>query len=202
LQLPEIQITKIGYTKMRKLFKILIAIFATLIIIFAAFGALFVLDLAAYGATASETLIPTGTSTGTSIVIYNPGLSGAAKVVAEKVAADLQELNYTVTLAGVKSSAASNTADYNIIVIGGPIYAGGLTATVKDTLSSMTIDQGTKVGIYGSGQGTTSPEDIAQIQQSLPPRSDSTLHNAVIVKIGETEDRDIRARDFVNQLIA
>jgi flavodoxin len=185
---------------MRKLFRIIIAIFVVLIIMFAIFGALFVLDLAGYGATASETLTPTGASVGNAIVIYNPGLSGAAKGIAEKVAADLQALNYTVTLAGVKSSAAANTAGYSIIVVGGPIYAGGLTATIKDALSGMTIDPGTSVGIFGSGQGSTSPEDIAQIQQSLPARSDSALSGAVVTKIGESEDRDARAQEFVNQL--
>jgi hypothetical protein len=187
---------------MKKLFKIIIAIFAVLIVVFTAFGALFILDLAGYGATASETLTPSGTSTGNAIVIYNPGLSGAAKNIANQVAADLQALNYTVTLAGVKSSAAANTAGYGVIVVGGPVYAGGLTATVKDALSNLIIDAGAKVGIFGSGSGATSPEDIAQIQQSLPARSDAAFSNAVVVKIGSDEDLNARAQDLVNQLIA
>ena len=54
-----------------------------------------------------QTLTPTGTSIGKAIVIYDPGLSGTAKGVADKIAADLQAKSYTVTLAGVKSSAAA-----------------------------------------------------------------------------------------------
>ncbi|MCW3995278.1 MAG: flavodoxin domain-containing protein [Candidatus Bathyarchaeota archaeon] len=187
---------------MRKIFKIFIVIFATLVVLFAAFAAVIFLDLAAYGATASETLTPTGASIGNAIVIYNPGLTGASKTVAEKVASSLQAKGYTVTLAGVKSQAAANTAWYSIIVVGGPVYAGGLTASVKDTLSNIVIADGAKVGIFGSGQGATTPQDIIQIQQSLPTRSDSALSKAIIVKIGESEDLDARAQDFVNQLTA
>ena len=72
-----------------------------------AFGAIIFLDVAAYTATGSQTLTPTGTSVGNALVLYDPGLSGTAKGVAEKVASDLQAQNYTVTLAGIKSSAAA-----------------------------------------------------------------------------------------------
>jgi flavodoxin len=188
--------------KMRKAFKIILVIFAVLIIIAVSFAALFFLDLAAYTATGSKTLTPTGTSVGKAIVIYDPGLSGNTKTVADKVASDLQAKGYTVTLAGVKSSAAATTSGYNIIVVGGPVYAGALTSSVKDNLKSIFIDQGTKVGVFGSGQGATSPDDIAMIKQSIPSNSNSDLSNVVVVKIGEKEDLNARAQDFVNQLVA
>ena len=187
---------------MRKIFKIILAVFAVLIIIVVAFGAIILLDVAAYTATGSQTLTPTGASVGKAIVIYDPGLSGTAKGVADKVASDLQTKGYTVTLAGVKSSAAGITTGYNIIVVGGPVYAGALTGSTKDALANLVIDQGAKIGVYGSGQGATSPDDIAQIKQSMPARSDATLQNAIVVKIGSSEDLNARAQDFVNQLIA
>jgi flavodoxin len=171
-----------------------------IIIIVVSFAALFFLDLAAYTATGSKILTPTGTSVGKAIVIYDPGLSGNTKNVADKVASDLQAKGYTLTLAGVKSSASSNTKGYNIIAVGGPVYAGALTSSVKDNLKSIFIDQGTKVGVFGSGQGATSPDDIAMIKQSMPSNSNSDLSNAVVVKIGEKEDLDTRAQDFVSQL--
>ena len=92
------------------------------------------MDLAAYTATGSQTLTPTGTSIGKAIVIYDPGLSGTAKGVADKVASDLQTKGFTVTLAGIKSSAVANTTEYRVIVVGGPVYAGALTSSVKDFL--------------------------------------------------------------------
>ena len=186
---------------MRKIFKIILAIFATLIIIVVAFGAIILLDIAAYTATGSQTLTPTGASVGKAIVIYDPGLSGTSKGVADKVASDLQTKGYTVTLAGVKSSAAGTTIGYKIIVVGGPVYAGALTGSIKDALANLVLDQGAKIGVYGSGQGATSPDDIAQIKQSMPIRSDTTLQNAIVVKIGSSEDLNERAQDFVNQLI-
>ncbi len=64
---------------MRKIFKIILTVFAIIIIAVVAFGAIILLDVAAYTATGSKTLTPDGTSAGKAIVIYDPGLSGTAK---------------------------------------------------------------------------------------------------------------------------
>ena len=188
---------------MKKTFKIILVIFAALIILAVVCGAIVFLDVAAYTATGSQTLTPTGTSVGKAIVIYDPGLSGTSKTVADTVASDLQAQNYTVTLAGIKSSGAASTTGYKIIVIGGPIYAGSPTSSVKDSLSNLTPDQDAKVGVFGSGQGETSQSDIDMIKNSVPALSNAgSLSNTVVVKIGQTEDLNTRAADFVNQLIA
>jgi flavodoxin len=187
--------------KMRKALKIILAIFAAIIIIAAIFGALFFLDLAAYTATSSQTLTPTGTSIGKALVVYDQGLSANSKNVADKVASDFQAQNYTVTLAGIKSSDASKTVGYTIIVAGGPIYAGSPTSSVKDFLGNLKPDTGAKVGVFGSGQGATTPSDVAAIKDAVPALKSGDLQNAVIVKIGEKEDLIVRASDFVNQLI-
>ncbi|XHH10050.1 MAG: flavodoxin family protein [Candidatus Bathyarchaeia archaeon] len=186
---------------MKKSLKIIITIIAILVIIFAVFAVMFVLDISAYTATGSQTLTPEGTSTGTALVLYDPGYSGAATRVAEQVAIDLQTKGYKVTLAGIKSGDAKNTDGYDIIVIGGPIYAGVPTVSVKDALNNLNPDTGVMVGVYGSGSGTTSPEDIKQIIKGVPALgSDGALSNAIVVKIGEKEDLNARAEDFVNQL--
>jgi flavodoxin len=187
---------------MKKALKIILAVFAALFIVVLAFGAVVFLDVVAYTATGSQTLPAAGTSIGTALVVYDPGLSGASTKVAEKTAADLQAQNYTVTLAGIKSPEASSTKGYSIIVAGGPIYAGAPTSSVKDFLTHLNPDAGTAVGVFGSGQGPTSPEDIAQIKNAVPALSTGSLSDAVVVKIGETEDLNIRVQDFVNQLTA
>jgi len=187
---------------MRKIFKIILAVFAVLIILFVSVAAVIFLDVAAYTATGTQTLTPIGTSVGKAIVIYDPGLSGNTKTVANQIASDLQTQNYTVTFAGIKSSAAADTSGYSIIVIGGPVYAGALTGSVKDTLSHLSPSQGAKVGVFGSGQGATTPNDVAMLKQSIPANSDATLSNAVVVKIGEKEDINTRTQDFVNQLLS
>jgi flavodoxin len=187
---------------MRKIFKIIIAVFVAILIIVGAFAATIFLDLAAYTATGSQTLTPTGTSVGNALVVYDPGLSGTSKGVADKIASDLQSQSFTVTLAGIKSSAATKTAGYTIIVVGGPIYAGSPTASVKDDLKNLKPDSETKVGLFGSGQGATSQSDIDMIKSSVPALSNSgSLSNAIVVKIGDKEDLNTRASDFVNQLV-
>jgi flavodoxin len=187
---------------MKKIFKIIIGIFAALIIVVAAFGAIIFLDVASYTATGSQTLTPTGTSIGKALVVYDPGLSGSAKGVADKIASDLQAQSYTVTLAGIKSSAAASTASYAVIVVGGPVYAGSPTGSVKDYLNNLKPNQGAKVGVFGSGAGATTPSDVAMIRNAVPALSDNgTLSNAVVVKIGQTENLNTRAQDFVIQLL-
>jgi flavodoxin len=187
---------------MRKALKIVLTVLAVFIIIILTFGAVFFLDLAAYTAGGTKTLTPTTTSVGNALVVYDPGLSGAANRVAEKIAAGLQEKDYTVTFAGIKSSEASGTEGYGVIVAGGPIYAGVPASSVKDFLGSLNPNAETAVGVFGSGQGATTPDDVAAIRNAVPAlQSGSTLEGAVVVKIGETEDLDARASEFVNELV-
>jgi flavodoxin len=187
---------------MRKAFKIIIAIFALLVILVIGFGAIIILDVASFTATGSETLTPTDTAIGKALVAYDPGLSGTAKNVATKIASDLQANGYTVDLAGIKSPTAANTSSYNIVVVGGPIYAGTPTTSVKDFLSNLNPAQDAKIGIFGSGQGATTPEDVKQISDAIAGLANGgSLANAVIVKIGSSEDLSFRCTDFVNQLI-
>ena len=87
-------------------------------------GALFCGDIMSYTATGSNTLSPAGTQVGKALVVYNPGLSGAAKDAAEKIREDFQSKGYAVTLAGIKSSKAANISGYDVIVAGGPMYFG------------------------------------------------------------------------------
>ncbi|MGD6853257.1 MAG: hypothetical protein ACQCN6_14460 [Candidatus Bathyarchaeia archaeon] len=187
---------------MRRIFKIIIAVFAVIIIVVVALGALVLLDLAAYTATGSQTLPASGSEMGTALVLYDPGLTGASTKVATRVADDLQSQGLTVTLAGIKSSAASDTSGYDVVVVGGPVYAGAPAASVRDALNNLQVDSTTAVGVYGSGSGATAPEDIASIKSSVSAlQNGGDLSNAVVVKIGETEDLNARASDFVNQLL-
>ena len=188
---------------MRRILKIILAVITVLIIVVVALGAVVFLDLAAYTATSSKTLQPQVEPMGTALVLYDPGLSGTSTKVAEQIANDLYDKTLTVTLAGIKSPAAANITGYDIIVIGGPIYAGGPTASVKDALANLQHANAARVGVFGSGQGTTSQEDVDQIRNAVPAlQSGGALANAVVVKIGENENLAVRSQDFVNMLIA
>lgn len=202
-------INRLKADKVRKAIKTILVIVAAIILMVAIVSAIFFVDLTAYTATGSQTLTTQIPSSGKALVIYDPGLSGTAKNVAAKVASDLEAQNYTVTLAGIKSSAAANTTGYSIIVVGGPIYAGSPTASVKDFLNNLqpgyAIPNGPyffiRVGVFGSGQGATTPSDVAAIKNAVPALKNGDLKGALIVKIGQTENLNTRAQDFVNQLI-
>ena len=145
-----------------------------------AFAAIIFLDLAAYTATGSKLLTPTGTSVGKALVVYDPGLSGTSKTVADKVASDLQAQSYTVTLAGIKSSAAANTAGLHNHCCRRTSLCRLTTASVKDDLKNLKPDSGTKVGVFGSGSGATSQSDIDMIKSAVPALSNSgSLTNAI-----------------------
>jgi flavodoxin len=187
---------------MRKILKIILAVFAVLIIIAVLLAGIVFLDLAAYTVTGSETLSPAGTSVGKALVVYDPGLSGATKNVASKIATDLQAEGYVVDLAGIKSSTVANTSGYKVIVVGGPIYAGGPTSSVKAFLSNLTPAQGVSVGVFGSAGGAQETNDTAIVSKqvaALP--SDSALTLSAVAKIGSSEDLNTRSTDFVTQLL-
>ncbi len=193
---------------MRRVFKIILAAFIIFIAITASFAAIIFLDLAAYTATSSETLKPNGTPSGTALVVYDPGLSGTAKTVATQIANDLQDQGLTVTLAGIKSIAVANATAYPIIVVGGPVYAGSLTASVRDFLNSLSAQSSsadfelTRLGVFGSGSGASEPEDITQMRQSVAALSgDGELSDALVVKIGQSENLAARTHDFVYSLL-
>jgi hypothetical protein len=55
-----------------------------------------------------------------------------------------------------------------------------------------------RVGVFGSGSGSTTPEDVAAIKAGVPVLQEGgSLANAVVVKIGQNEDLNTRASEFV-----
>jgi flavodoxin len=133
-----------------------------------AMGALFCGDIMSYTATGSKTLNPAGTSVGKALVVYNPGVSGAAKDAAEKIAAGLQEKEYTVTLAGIKSSAAADISGYDVIVAGGPMYFGRVSNSVDAYLNGLKPEKDVEVGVFGTtGSGEFHKEDILSFEKQV-----------------------------------
>ena len=180
---------------MRKMIKVILIVIAviaiaTLIGIVVCFS-----DVVAYTATGSQTLTPRGASIGKALVVYDPGLSGAAHSIAQKIAGDLKAKGYTVSLAGIKSSAAAHTSGYSVIVVGGPIYGGKPTGSVDGFLSKLNPAPGTKVGVFGSGSFGGSTDKVAL----LPKNSSLTITYST--KILSSEVQSVRCQDFVNQLL-
>jgi hypothetical protein len=68
-------------------------------------------------------------------------------------------------------------------------------------LDNLNPETGVKLGVFGSGQGSTTPSDVSAIKDAVPALKSGNLQNAIIVKIGEKEDLAIRAKDFVIELL-
>jgi flavodoxin len=181
---------------LRKIFKISIVAFLALIIFAVAGLSIVFLDVASYTASGSQTLNPSGSSVGRALVVYDPGLTGAAKNVASKIASDIQARGYTVDFAGVKSGVATNdTSQYQVIVVGGPIYGGKPASSIQAYITSLNPGDVAKLGIFGVGSYNT-PGD-----QLYPSPEGSTLTVTYALKINTSEDATARSSFFVNQLL-
>jgi flavorubredoxin len=186
---------------MKKILKIILAVFAVLIIVGIASSSIVIFDVAGNLATDSQTL-PNGSATRKALVVYDPGLSGGAKDVATKIGYDLQSSGYEVVLAGVKSSAAANITGYNVIVVGGPIYAGKPASTVQSYLNSLNPPAQTKVGAFGYGSVKVNDSNPTEVMQQVAPLpSNSTVILNAVIKIVSSDNVDSRCSEFVTNLL-
>ena len=141
--------------KLSRNLKIVIAIVALVAVVVVASlvaAGIVALDVGSNLATGSEMLAPAGTATGTALVVYDPGVSGAARDAAAKIADGLKSEGYEVTLAGVKSEAAANLTGYDVIVAGGPVYAGKVSSSIYDYLAGLNATEGSKIGAFAVGK--------------------------------------------------
>jgi len=131
-------------------------------------GVLFCGDVMSYTDTGSQTLSPSGAFAGNALVVYNPGLSGAAKSAAREIADDLQAKGYTVTLGGIKSQAAANTSGYDVVIAGGPLYFGRVSNSVDSYLKALKPQKNVAVGVFGTtGSPQFHDEDIATFGEQV-----------------------------------
>ena len=186
---------------MKKILKIILVVFAVLII--AAVGSIAVVMGDVAGNMATDThVLPNGAATGKALIVYDPGLSGGAKDTAIKIGYLLQDSGYDVLLAGVKSTAATNLADYDVIVVGGPIYTGKPASTIQAYLNSFNPPEQAKVGIFGYGSVKIDNNDKAAVMQdiaALPSSSELVVLSAM--KIVSSENVDEQCSEFVINLI-
>jgi len=186
---------------LRKIFKIILSVFAILIIVGVASFSLIMFDVAGTFATDTHPL-PNGAATGKAIVVYDPGLSGGAKDVATKIGYSLQDSGYDVTLAGVKSSTAANLTGYSVVIVGGPIYAGKPASSIQSYLNSLNPPANATVGAFGYGSVQVDNTNTTAVQQDVAPlpTGSQVTFNAV-VKVVSGSDVDVACEDFVNRLL-
>ncbi len=133
-----------------------------------AMGVLFCGDAMSLTDTGSQVLSPAGTPVGKALVVYNPGLSGAAKQAAAEIAGDLRSKGYAVTLGGIKSPAAANISGYDVVIAGGPMYWGRVSNSVDSYLKALNPQKDVAIGVFGTtGAPQFNDGDIASFGEQV-----------------------------------
>lgn len=186
-----------------KVMSIVAAIVAIIILAvlaaFAAMGFVF-MDGMSYTATGHETLSPAGADSGKALVVYNPGITGQAKGAAATIAGDLQAKGYTVDLCGIRSGEAWRTSGYDVIVVGGPVYVGNASGSIRSYLNTLKADEGTKLGVFGTGSVDLGSDDLAVVRKDVAP-ADAALDIKAAVKLLQNDDADKKCSEFVDALL-
>jgi flavodoxin len=165
--------------------------------------AIAIMDVAGHSATGSQTLNPTGTPVGKALVIYNPGLSGQAKEAAMVIGNQLVAEGYVVTVAGVKSSAANDLTDCDIVIVGGPMYGGKSSSSVEEYLKALTPTEQLKLGVYTTtgnanfdqGSFNTLSDQVVSLVGSKPLIVETEVR--LILTVGVEDD----SKDMVQDLL-
>ncbi len=155
--------------------------------------------LTGYIATGTESLSPTGAIKGNALVVYDPGVTGAAKNASIEIANDLKSNGYNVTVAGVSSAAATNTSEYDLIIAGGPMYFGKVSNSIDKYLKTLTLSQDAKLGVFGTtGAAEFSNEDISSLSKQVTSLQSK---NAAIKTLRNGNATSIDCTDFVSTLM-
>ncbi len=179
---------------MRRLFRIILTVFLALVLFSVVGLSVVFLDVASYTATASETLNAPSIVIGRALVVYDQGITGAAKDVATKIAAAIQGEGYTVDLAGVRSAVATgDLSQYQVIVIGGPIYGGKAASSIQSYLSTLSPAGDSRIGVFGVGGYDTENDQL------IPP--DNNLLVTYALKINTDGDVAAQGSKLVTQLL-
>jgi flavodoxin len=184
---------------LKKILKIIIAVFAVLIVVGVGFVAAIFFDAAGNFATDVHPL-PNGAPIGQAIVVYDPGLSGTAKDIATKIGYNLQDRGYNVVLAGVKSSAAQNLTGYDIVVVGGPIYMGKAAPTIQAYFKTLNPPANATVGAFGYGSIQIDNSNQTAVKAEVAPLpADSHITLGPVIKISSNDDVTSKCQEFVSR---
>lgn len=183
------------------LMMVALAVVTIVVVSIAAMG-IITLDLMNYTATGAETLNPTGEVVGTALVVYSPGLSGAAKNAAVDIAGDLKSRGYNVTLTGVKNEAATKTSGYDIIIVGGPMYFGKASSSIETYLKGVKIPTDAKLGVFTTtGSAEFNNEDMELLEKQVALLQDNLANNTVTKTLRSGDKTHIDSADLINKVI-
>ena len=177
-----------------------LGIIAIVLVAFVSMGFI-MYDIMSYTATDSQTLNSNGASVGNALVVYDPGITGTAKNVASVIANDLQAKGYTATIAGIKSSNVLNTTGYNVIVIGGPVYAGQPASSLQSYLSDINPPKEAKIGVFTTGSVIANSNNTAFVKKEIAMNNTNIYQIDEVMKFVNGNNINQKAEQFVNGLL-
>ncbi|MGZ7136126.1 MAG: flavodoxin domain-containing protein [Methanobacterium sp.] len=157
------------------------------------------MDLMSYTARSTKYLTPKGKTRGKALVVYNPGISGAAKKAANFIGNELKSREYKVDLAGLRSATAADISGYDIVIAGGPMYFGKVTKSLEKYLKTVKLPEDVKLGVFATtGSAEFNSEDIASLEKQLK----SFLGKNVVTKtLRSGEAGNIDCEDFIVDIL-
>ncbi len=186
-----------------KILTIIVLAILALILLTVAFLGIGSQDWISYTATGSETLSPAGTPTGHALVLYDPGLSGVARGAAVKVADRLTQNGYIVTLAGIRSTAATNASSYDVIVVGGPVYMGVPSNSVMSYLKTITLQDQARLGVFAIGSDQSYDSDAVSVGKGVTLQWNDSHRNIKqpVIKVFGQSNVDQKSGDLISALL-
>lgn len=101
-----------------------------------------------------------------------------------------------------KSSEATSAKGYDVLVVGGPIYAGTPASTIQAYLNDLHPLSTAKIGAFGYGSITVDSSNSTAVQQDVAPLpAGSTVSFNAVAKITSSDNIDSRCQEFVTQLL-
>lgn len=150
----------------------------------------------------SETIKPEGDITSKALIVYDPGLTGGTKTAALYMAEDLKSKNYEVTVAGVRSSEATDVSGYDILIVGSPTYGANPTGPVKSYLNGLKPPENITVGVYSLAGSEVQDSNLVMAQilkdKSIQVKVSSKFGHSAF---GASSDKT-QYSNFVSQLLA
>ncbi|PKL66273.1 MAG: hypothetical protein CVV28_11790 [Methanobacteriales archaeon HGW-Methanobacteriales-1] len=143
-----------------------------LISLFSVMGVI-IYDVMSYTANGFETFSAEGNVTGNALVVYAPGISGQSSNAALNIAKELQNKGYNVDLVGINNAKAKNTSIYELIIVGGPIYAGKASSSVQAYLNNLKPSKGTKIAVFATGSDKDVMKNSKLLRSEVAPLNNS-----------------------------
>ena len=90
------------------------------------------------------------------------------------IAKELQNKGYKVDLVGINNPKAKNTSNYDLIVVGGPIYAGKASSSVQSYLNNLKPTNGTKIAVFATGSDKDVMKNSKLLKSEVAPLNNNT----------------------------